>query len=90
MYLPRTVDYNAMIFSIIEASLQQTTSEAHLIHGHRFIALTFKEPLGRKRKRTVFRRKDGTMSWTDSGQPVDAYSRLRINEAIVRFGLHLA
>lgn len=79
-----------MIFSVIQASLDQTNSEAHLIHGHRFIALTFKEPLGRKRKRTVFRRKDGTMTWVDSGQQVDAYSRLRINEAIVRFGLRLA
>lgn len=79
-----------MIFSIIEASLQKTDSDAHLIHGHRYIALTFKEPMGRKRKRTVFRRKDGTMTWVDSGQPVDAYSRLRINEALVRFQLKIA
>lgn len=79
-----------MIFSIKEASLTKTDTDAHLIHGHRYIALTFKEPMGRKRQRIVFRRKDGTMTWTDSGQPVDAYSRLRINEALVRFGLKIA
>lgn len=79
-----------MIFSIIKASLAKTNTEAHLIHGHRYIDLVFKEPMGRKRQRQVYRLKSGTMTWTDSGQPVDAYSCLRINEAIIRFNLAMA
>lgn len=79
-----------MIRNIIAIRLTKTDTDAHLIHGHRYLDLTFREALGRKRQRSVWlNARENRFYWQDSGAPVDAFSTLNIREACIRLNIGL-